>query len=220
MEFIDPAKEASLSARPPLALLVSALLGFGVCACGSSTGTQSASHTASSVSTANASSNTSPPTDFRAVDGDRDNDVGAPYDDKNNNRDLNFGRAANASDRRAVTALVKRYYAAALAEDGTGACSMIYSTLAEAVPEDYGQVPGPLYMRGAKTCPAALVLMFKHFHMQLAAEVPKLVVTRVRLIERHGFAFLGFGTLPERKIDIAREGHAWKIDGIIDSELG
>lgn len=206
----------AFSARPPLALLSSALLGLGVCACGgSSTSAQSASRAASSGSTAK----TSPNTSSSAADGDKDNDIGAPYDDKNNDRELSFGHAAGASDKRAVTALVKRYYATALAEDGASACSMIYSTLAEAVPEDYGQVPGPLYMRGAKTCPAALVLLFKHFHTQLAVEVPKLAVTRVRLIEHHGFAFLSFGALPERKIGVAREGHTWKIDGTIDSEL-
>ena len=44
-------------------------------------------------------------------------------------------------------------------------------------------------------------------------------MTRVRLIEHHGFALLSFGTLPEREIIVVREGHIWRIGGLIDSEL-
>jgi hypothetical protein len=41
----------------------------------------------------------------------------------------------------------------------------------------------------------------------------------VRLEEHHGFAFLGFGTLPERKISVQREGRVWKLSQIYDEEL-
>jgi hypothetical protein len=203
--------------QPLLRLVALALLATGVSACGrTSTHARSASHTTPTIRAS--SSNEAAPLLLRA-DRDRDNDIEAPDDDKNNNRDLNFGHAASTTEIQAITALVKRYYAAALADDGASACSMIYSTLAEAIPEDYGQPPGPRYMRGAKTCQAAMTLFFNYYHAQLAAEVPKLQVTRVRLIEHHGYALLRFGALPERKIAVGQEGHTWRLQGLLDIEL-
>jgi hypothetical protein len=159
------------------------------------------------------------PLEARA-DADKDNDIGAAYDDKSNKQALDFGRAASPPEQRAIKALVKRYYATALAENGARGCSMLYSTLAEAAPEDDSREPGtPAYMHGATTCAEVLRDLFKHYHAQLAAELPKLEVTRVRLEEHHGFAFLGFGTLPERKISVQREGRVWKLSQIYDEEL-
>jgi hypothetical protein len=204
-----------------LALLGIALLGACVSACGSSrTGAASTSRTSPSGAASSTSTSGSVPTPTTKIDGDKDNDIGAPHDDTNNNGNLDFGHAASADEKRMVTALVKRYYATAVAEDGKKACSMIYSTLAESVPEDYGQFDGPPYMRGAKTCQAALTGLFKHWHSLLTLEVPKLEVTHVRLIEHHGFALLSFGApLPEREIPVGREGRAWKIERLLDSEL-
>lgn len=205
--------------KPLLALLATTLLGVGVCACGdTSTDTKSVSHVSSSTATKSASSIPPAPADTK-VDGDKDNDIGAPYDDTNNNAVLDVGHAASASERRAIVALIKRYYTAALAENGAEACGMIYSTLAEAVPEDYGlSPPGPPYMQGT-TCRAVLTLLFKHFHNQLVVELPKLKVAGVRLTEHRGVAVLSFGALPERKIQVAREGHVWRVAALLDSEL-
>jgi hypothetical protein len=207
-------------------LLVSvavALLCFGISACGSSSkGTGSASQTSSGATTATtaaATSSTTPTPDFRKADGDKDNDIGAPDDDRNNNSVLSFGQAASSSDQSAITGLIKRYYAAALAEDGAKACSLLYSTLAEAVPEDYGQSPpGQPYMRGT-TCPTVMMLLFKHEHGKLTVQVPLLKVARVRLNEHHGLTVLKFGKMPERQIPVAREGHVWKVEALLDSEL-
>jgi hypothetical protein len=207
------------------ALLAVVLLGSSVAACGGTTkSTVSASQTGSSAaatdstSSTTASNTTSTP-DYKKVDADKDNDVGAAEDDKSNNSVLDFAQPASASEKQAITTLVKRYYAAALAGDGAKACTLLYSTLAEAVPEDYGQSPpGQPYMRGT-TCPAVVTLLFKHFHSQLAAEVPVLKVSRVRLDEHHGLAVLSFAKLPERQISVAREGHIWKIEALLDSEL-
>lgn len=154
------------------------------------------------------------------ADADKDNDIGAPYDDKNNDRALNFGHEAHEPEKRIIAALVKNYYAIALAGNGAKACSMIYSPLAESAAEDYGssKPPGPPYMKGT-TCTAVLDGLFRHFHAQLTAEVPLLKVTRVRLIEHHGTAILSFGTMPEREILVIREGHVWRMDALLDREL-
>ncbi len=207
--------------RRLLALAMIALPAVGLFACGGS-GAGGSSHVSpvsdpDDVATTVATSETSPvPLDSR-VDSDKDNDIGAPYDDTNNSS--SFGHAANLSERRAITALLKHYYATALAGNGARGCSMLYSTLAEAAVEDDAQPPGPVYMRGAKSCAAVMTLLFKHYHAQLAAELPKLRVTRVRLEEHHGIAFLSFGALPERQISVVREGHTWKLNTIYDQEL-
>jgi hypothetical protein len=209
--------------KPPLALLAVALLGSGACGCGGGSARPasqvSANATVSNPAAATVAVATAPAPAHPRADGDKDNDVGAPDDDRSNSRSLSFGHVASASEQRTIAMLVKRYYATALAGDGPKACSMLYSTFAESVPEDYGLVPGPLYMRGARTCAAALALLFKHFHALLAVEVPRLAVTRVRLVAHHGFALLGFGSLPERQIAVAREGHTWRIAALLDSEL-
>ena len=207
-----------------LASVTVALLCFGISACGSSSkgvGSASQSSSSSAAATAAASTSTTPAPDFRKADRDQDNDVGAPQDglEKNNNRVLDFGRAAGSSDERAITSLIEGYYAAALAEDGAKACTLLYSTLAEAVPEDYGQSPpSQPYMRGT-TCPTVMMLLFKHEHSKLAVLVPLLKVSRVRLKEHHGLVVLQFGKMPERQIPVAREGHIWRVEALLDSEL-
>jgi hypothetical protein len=205
--------------RPLLALLSAWLLSAGALACGgSSTAGHAGSSTAAGTST-RASTIEAAESDYRRIDGDRDNDVGAPYDDTNNSAALDFGNPADSSDRRTITALVKRYYAAALAGDAARGCSMIYSPLAEAAGEDYGLAGGPSYSLGAKTCQEVLAKTYAHFHAQLAAEVPKLTVTHVLLKEHHGVALLAFAGLPEREIPVTREGHIWRIAALLDREL-
>jgi hypothetical protein len=208
------------------ALIVIGLLGTCLAACGGSSKSASSSSPPSSTvkaTTAAAASttptNTPPEPAKTKADTDKDNDIGAPGDDTNNDSTLNFGHAADAADTHAITSLIKRYYAAAYTENGAKACKLLYSTLEEAVPEDYGQSPpSQPYMRGT-TCTAVLTLLFKHYHPQLTVEMPKLTVARVRLIEHHGIAILNFGSLPQRQIPVAREGHIWKIEALLDSEV-
>jgi hypothetical protein len=161
--------------------------------------------------------------EYLNIDRDRDNDPSAPHDDTNNGGPLQFGHEASPADWRAVAALVKRYYEVALSGDGARGCTMIYSTIAESLAEDYGseggQPPGPPYMHG-KSCPVIMTGLFRHFHPLLAVEVPKLRVLRVRMEEHHGVALLGFGDhLADRTISFVREGHAWKLSQLTDIEL-
>lgn len=152
------------------------------------------------------------------ADRDHDNDTSAPHDDTNNSAELHYGHPANAADRKAITTLIRGYYRAAVAGDGAAACSLIYSSLVEAIPEDFGQY-GPPYLRGGKTCVAVMDKLFNHLHTQLAAELPRLSVATVRLKKRRGLVFLSFGALPERKLFVEREGAKWKLGDVIDGEL-
>ncbi len=204
-------------ARRVLALFIGVpLLGSSVLGCGN-TGSNSSS-SASKTLEASTVAAIAPVQAITKADSDRDSDFGGA-DDTSNASALNYARPASATDQQAIAALVKRYYTAALAGDGAAACSLIYSTLEEAVPEDYGQSPpGPTYMSGT-TCPAVLNGLFKHYHNQLAVEVPKLEVARVRLKRNHGWAILTFGSLPEREILVSRERHRWKLGALLDTEL-
>jgi hypothetical protein len=198
------------------ALCSIALLGIGATACGStSAGTTHAPSNSQATTYSTASVPALPP-DRDDNDGDNPENTQTDSDDGSV---LDFGHPADASDARQITALVKRYYAAAAAEEGARACSMLYSTFAEAVPEDYGKSPpGPSFARGT-TCPAVMTAMFKHFHSHLVARLPKLQVYRVGVNERQGEVVLRFGSLPEREIHVDREGHTWKVVALIDSAL-
>lgn len=206
-----------------LALAAIASVAGGLCACGGAGPRATVTKTVTGLDPDDAPTTISAPAPapIPKADADRDNDIGAASDDTNNNRVLEFGHAASPPERRAVTALVRRYYSAALADDGARGCAMLYSTIAESAAEDSSREPGtPAYMQGLKTCAAVLGALFEHYHAQLAAELPKLEVTRVRLEQHHGFAFLSFGTvLPERRISVEREGHVWKMSQIFDEEL-
>jgi hypothetical protein len=152
---------------------------------------------------------------------DRDNDSDNPTDhyyDKDDNQIRFFGHSAGTSDRHAIITLVKRYYATAVIEDGSTACKMIIVSLARSLPEDLGRPPGPPYLRG-KTCATIMSKLFKQSHRQLTAYANALKVTSVRVDGDHGVAILSFKTLPTRQIRLAREGGAWKLEGLLDGEL-
>jgi hypothetical protein len=214
-----------------LTAAATALLAAWLCACGgastktgtttATSATTSAVTTAATIAASKKAAAAVPPAPLdSSVDADKDNDIGAPYDDTSNGNQFAFGHAAAPSERRAIAALVKRYYANALAGNGARGCTMIYSTLAEAAPEDDGrEADAPAFSRGATSCAEVLSDLYRHYRPQLAAEVPKLVVTAVRLEEHHGWAYLRFGKLPERRISVQREGHLWKLSQIYDEEL-
>jgi hypothetical protein len=192
-------------------VLVAALLG----GCGGAT-RDSASRRQSTNTDA---SETAPAQANTTVDDDHDNDVGAPYDDTNHRTLVDEGRTASPAERRAITTMVKSYYAAALAEDGARGCALLYSTLAEAAPEDESREPDtPPYMRGQTTCAGVLHAMFHHFHAQLAIDEPELEVTRIRMLGRNALVLLRFGSR-ERETSAKLERSIWKMSKTYDEEL-
>jgi hypothetical protein len=130
-----------------------------------------------------------------------------------------YGHAAGTVDKRAVTAFAKRFIAAAAAEDGATACTLLLPSLAESVPSEFGKKRSGLpYMRGS-TCPVVMSKLFKHFHKQFAAEAAGLVVTGVRVAHNTAFALLAFKGLQERRyMGIERFGKGWKLEALRDSE--
>jgi hypothetical protein len=217
-------------------LLALGLLGAAVTACGGSSSTNnagSATRVASSSSPAAPPSYTNRPAvashkvefrpprvptrhDLEVYDRDEDDYIHVPDD---NNPSPPGYVDASPEDRQAVTAVVKRYYAAALKGDGASGCAMIDPGLVRAIPLDYGKLGAAYLQRAAHTCPAVMSLMFKHEHRKLAGEVPQLHVMRVSVLGTAGVAILRFGKLHERFISVLREGSTWRIGSVLDGEL-
>jgi hypothetical protein len=152
-------------------------------------------------------------------DGDFDNSSNSYYD-SDDDPIRHFGHAASAADARTIAELVKRYYAAAAAEDGAVACSMILSSVAKSLPGNLGiaQPPGPPAYPG-KTCGLVLSKVFKLNHLHLAAYHAHIEVTGVRVEHDRALAVLGFKTLPGRDITLEREHGGWRLDRWFDIEL-
>jgi hypothetical protein len=152
-------------------------------------------------------------------DADLDNDYKAnepqTYYDSDDGPIRGYGEVADASDVRAITALVKAYYAAAAAANGARACSLMYSLFAESIPEDYGRGAGPAYSHG-RTCTVVMSKIFKHNHAQIPANV---TVVAVRTDGHQARALIGSKTAPAGYLMLTRERGAWKVDGLLAMTL-
>jgi hypothetical protein len=125
---------------------------------------------------------------------------------------LHFGQRAAPDEARFVVALVRRYYAAAAAHDGSKACALLYSQLAEAVPKDYGKFPGPPALRGA-TCAVVMSKIFKQQPRRLTS-TPHVLQVRAR--GNQGLVLLRAGRRSERHLLIHREHGVWKVWALFD----
>lgn len=126
-----------------------------------------------------------------------------------------FGHPASAADARAIAALVRRYYAAAVRDNGAAACRLLYSSLAESVPEDYGQSSGPAGLHG-KTCAVVLSKLFAQTRERLRADSVTLRVVAVRVDLKRGSARLSFGMgKPSQYMLLHRERGAWKTSTLL-----
>lgn len=149
-------------------------------------------------------------------DNDPTDNVGKGFHDSDDNSVLRYGHRARGVDRKEIVSVVNRYFAAAAAEDGATACSLTFSLLADALPEDYGHAPGPLYLRGDKNCRVILTEIFKHQRSELVQPVK---VTEVRISGHRGLAVLGSPTLPASETELRRELGSWKIDRVLTQRL-
>jgi hypothetical protein len=180
-----------------LALLAIALIGLCADACGGSSKTSS-----------------NPPNRGYSLSGypisDRDNDGDHNDDD---GHVLDFGHLASPSDRQASVALVKSYFAAAAAEDGAKACSLLVPAIAESVVEDYGHTEG---LTGT-TCAMVLSKLFKQHHRLLAVKSSNLEIMRVGIEGTRALVAMNFSKIPEaRQITERRVGSTWRIVDLLD----
>jgi hypothetical protein len=183
-----------LSTKSLLTIAAAGVLSIGAGACGSSSKNTGSVARVSNTGTSTESQNP----------GGTDDDIPA------------YGHEAPAGEKQTITALVKRYYAAAGAGDGKTACSLLYTPLAKSVPEDYGKPPGPTYSRG-KTCAVVMSKTFRHLPGP-RADITATEVTDVRIYHDHGFAELRSKTMPKGEIFIERQNGSWKIGATVGRE--
>jgi hypothetical protein len=206
--------------RGGLALAIGALICLCLSACGSADhGVSSAPRPASGLATQTGAAAKSAKS-YRTGDNDVDDENGEdrPDDDYPLTK---YGHAASAAEKRAITALLEHYYAAATAEDGAKACSLLYSSLArdpdltKTVPADRFSYPIRVRISPGESCAHVLSALFKHRHPNLMLDAPTLQVTTVRVDGAHGMAVLGFRTAPEHWMPIARERGVWKAHALL-----
>jgi hypothetical protein len=142
-------------------------------------------------------------------DGDNDNPTGSHYD-TDDNFVLSYGHAASVTDMLTISRIVKRYYRAAAAGDGAKGCSLVYSVLAEAAPEDLSRSP-----RAGESCAEALSSFFKRNRRQFKADTVRIGVTRVRVEGSSGLVLVRLG-IRERRVLVHREEGTWKVNTLLD----
>jgi hypothetical protein len=213
-------------------LVAVGLLSAGVTACGGAgKGTGSTSHLSSNAATIGAaasspaagaasdSSSTPPtsptstsatsPTSTTATQGSPEGlGLDAPAAPEDHAHFGFYGHPAGTTDRRAIIALVKRYYAAAAAGDGKGACAMLVPSLLKSIPVEYGQL-GASYLRGAKTCAAVLLRLFESRHRELS--VPVAVIGVFVKGPYDAYAAVVSSKMPTSIITLNHEHGAWMI---------
>ena len=123
-----------------------------------------------------------------------------------------YGSPAPEPERREITALVKRYYAAAAADDGVTACRLLDPTLARAVSNDYGGPTGSPETRG-ETCPVVLAKLLEHDPGEPFADLGTTRVTGVRLNPNGSEAFVQLSSrdMPTGEIFVQRKGQGWQV---------
>ena len=185
-------KSTYLLPRMLLACAAIALATVGTSACGSAG--RSSAGKASAVS---------------GHDADQDIDSrgqGGRYD-TDNDATFGWGPLADAADRRAIVALVKRYYEAAAAGDGARACTMLDPLIAEEMIEQNRH----------STCARIMSRMFQPRHRELVEDVAAFRITAVQLRGNRAVALTDFS--PTRLLEVfVRRGHGvWRMDTPLDN---
>lgn len=212
MKQRDPKTRRGFASIVLIAVGIACFAGTG---CGGASRASRASATTGAKTTASTPTATLPQPETRN-DPDLDSDTYPGEPDNDNNHV--FGHVASAADRWAAVTLVGRYFAAARTDDGAAACGLMYSSMSEAMAEDYGSLAGSPYMHGG-TCAAVMSGLFKHIHARIVAESATLKVAEVRVRGKYASVRMGFGTAPAKfYLELQRERGRWRLDRIIPTE--
>lgn len=206
--------------RSLFAALTITLFSVGACACGG-TGRHRSDGPSVTASSSTASASSPDHSSTWAYLNDEDGDLGGArenrgYRDHDDSNILSFGHTASAADRRTVTAVVRRYYRAAAAGDGRTACALLLPSIASVAALNYGRGAGPSYLRGAETCQAVMVRLFKQSHDELSAPV---TVTGVLIRGENAYTLLGSTKMRASYITLLHEHGAWKIDELLGGRV-
>lgn len=220
-----------------VSLLVLAIVGVVLAACGSAkdvAGTATTRPTATTPTGAVAASNASQSKALRGLRSDEDYDEGpadhgassksarslaaefGPYWDSDDAEIRNFGQAPSPADRRALVALTTRYLKVARAGDGARACALILPGLAAQIPEFYGRNPRPNYFsRGdirGDTCTAVMTKLFRNYRARLSG---RFVIAGVFVRGDQARVLVGSTTALAGYLQLWRRRGSWKVDALL-----
>jgi hypothetical protein len=209
---------ADAGARALFALLALALLGFGFGSCGSSDTATGAKRAADQRRPTHGKPSDPTGSSVDRPDHDGDGDAHAAtarsfFDEDDSER--HFGHAARVPEARVVAALVERYYTAAAAHDGARACALLDGGLAAAFAQERS---GGNAATGAGACAAVVEPLLAHSFQWSTAQAARLQVREVRIADDQGLALVDVNS-DDREILVQREGSAWKMAGLFDSEV-
>lgn len=127
-----------------------------------------------------------------------------------------YGRSASGKERHAIEKVIRRYYKAATEADGLNGCSLLASGLATELANRQSQSSDA----GRRACASVLRRLFQQHHGQLLSnEIATMTITDVHVRGSISLVGLGFRAVPQSEILLQREGHAWKMNALFDSEL-
>jgi hypothetical protein len=153
-------------------------------------------------------------------DGDKDIDMltRSPYDDDGDAIPA-FGPSAPAADRRAIVALIGRYYALAAMGNGGRACSMLDVPATETLVEGHHRGRGTRALQG-DTCAQIMSRLFEQRHHELEEDIKGYKVLAVQERRNIGYALVRFPARRElREMQVlARRVHGvWMMDVPLDN---
>jgi hypothetical protein len=128
---------------------------------------------------------------------------------------LDFGEPASKADVRAMTPVVKRYYAVAAAGDAKRACAMIDPAFTKALSAEI-RVSAPSYLHGAKTCQAAAADTFRHYRHELTVPIR---VNGALTDGNTGYVVVSSAKMPDSMIAVRRMHAAWVIDSVLGAKI-
>jgi hypothetical protein len=145
------------------------------------------------------------------ADTDEDGRTRASYDapDADDAFTLELGKGAGPTQTRLLTRLVRRYVAAAGADDAATACTMLLPS--EAASVSVGRV-----RQAGETCRSAAAVLLRRLHRWFSE--PARVVD-VRIVGEAAEVVLGSRTMPASYVLLKRDAGSWKLDGLLVTRL-
>jgi hypothetical protein len=194
---------------------------LALAACGSSHGPRGATTAGSAPPPLAANAppiETAPPTAANAphLDADEDyDDASGKHYDLDDYEILHFGQAASPAEAAAIAALVRNYYAYAAARDGKDACKLVFSVVAESLPEQYG------VKTYGRSCASVASKLFRLKHSVYVERHATLQFLGARVEGQHGFALLRFNAKNayDEHLRLRREGNRWTLHQLLDEGL-
>lgn len=196
------------------AILSVALVGCG----GSETSTSPQHTTASPTTTQGAVSPLRTPPGYEEYDGDIDDRAPATQHAEADDP-IAFHLYPQLADARltgSISALVRRYYAAAAAGNGVAVCAMLYPSFAEGLANGRSLKT----QSGKRACAAATKQQLSSQHRQLVADdAATMVVTEVHLNGDLALASLTFKSMPRSTLLLQRDQGHWTVGALVGNNF-